>query len=117
MELERSVNDLRILSDYTYKRRVAELESEVEQAKMALERTVRQARANNTQAEARLKARTSEYKRQVSKQTKIEGQISKCRIIAPADGLVISLALVDDTHRKITLKALGPRGRELLADL
>jgi HlyD family secretion protein len=89
LELERSENDLRILRDYTYKRRVAELESEVDQAKMALERTTRQARANNTQAEAKLKARQSEHKRQVSKQEKIEDQISKCRILAPADGLVI----------------------------
>jgi len=89
LELERSENDLRILREYTYHRRIAELESEVDQAKMALERTVRQARANNTQAEARLKARQSEYKRQVSKQEKIEDQIGKCRIVAPADGLVI----------------------------
>jgi HlyD family secretion protein len=89
LEMERSSNDLRILREYTYKRRIAELESEVEQAEMAMERTQGQARANNTQAEARLKARTAEYKRQVSKQKKIEDQISKCRIIAPADGLVI----------------------------
>lgn len=89
LDLERSGNDLRILREYTYKRRIAELESEVEQAEMALERAQAQARANNTQAEARLKARTSEYKRQVSKLEKIEGQISKCRILAPADGLVI----------------------------
>jgi len=89
LELDRSTNDLRILREYTYKRRTAELQSEVDQAKMALERTTRQARANNTQAEARLKARQSEHKRQVSKQEKIEDQISKCRIMAPADGLVI----------------------------
>jgi len=89
LELERSENDLRILREYTYKRRIAELQSEVDQAEMALERTMGQARANNTQAEARLKARQSEYKRQVSKQEKIEDQIRKCRIVAPADGLVI----------------------------
>ncbi len=89
LELDRSANDLRILREYTYKRRIAELQSEVDQANMALERTTRQARANDTQAEARLKARQSEHKRQVSKQEKIEDQISKCRIIAPADGLVI----------------------------
>jgi HlyD family secretion protein len=87
LELERSGNDLRILRDYTYKRRIAELESEVEQADMALERTVRQARANDKQAEARFKAREAEYKRQVSKQKKVEDQIRKCKITAPADGL------------------------------
>jgi HlyD family secretion protein len=95
LELERSGNDLRILRDYTYKRRIAELESEVDQAKMALDRTMRQARANNTQAEAKLKARQAEHKRQVSKQEKIEDQIRKCRIVAPADGLVIYATSAD----------------------
>ena len=95
LELERSGNDLRILRDYTYKRRIAELESEVEQAEMALERTVRQARANDKQAEARFKAREAEYKRQVSKQKKVEDQIRKCKITAPADGLVIYATSAD----------------------
>jgi HlyD family secretion protein len=89
LELERSQNDLMILGKYTYERRIAELESEVDQAKMALERTVGQARANNKRAEARFKAREAEHKRQVGKQKKAEDQIRKCRIIAPADGLVI----------------------------
>ncbi len=95
LELERSQNDLMILGKYTYERRIAELKSEVDQAKMALERTVGQARANNTRAEARLKAREAEHKRQVGKQEKAEDQIRKCRIIAPSDGLVIYATSAD----------------------
>ncbi|MHC4521185.1 MAG: HlyD family secretion protein, partial [Planctomycetota bacterium] len=95
LELERSQNDLMILGKYTYERRIAELESEVDQAKMALERTVGQARANNKRAEARLKAREAEHKRQVGKQEKAEDQIRKCRIIAPGDGLVIYATSAD----------------------
>ncbi len=95
LELERSKNDLMILGKYTYERRIAELKSEVDQAKMALERTVGQARANNTRAEARLKAKEAEHKRQVGKQEKAEDQIRKCRIVAPADGLVIYATSAD----------------------
>ncbi len=82
-------NDLDLLINYTYKRQIAQLQSDVTQAEMALERTKRKARANVVQAEADLKAREQEYNRQKDKMVKIEDQIEKATIYAPTDGMVI----------------------------
>ncbi|MBN2061905.1 MAG: efflux RND transporter periplasmic adaptor subunit [Deltaproteobacteria bacterium] len=89
LDLELAQNDLRLLKEYTYKRTMAQLESDVKQAKMTLERTERKARADIVQAEANLKAKESEYRRQVDKLEKIMDQIKKTRIYSPADGQVI----------------------------
>jgi HlyD family secretion protein len=56
---------------------------------MALERTRRKARADVVQAQAELKAREAEFKRQKDKLEKILTQLEKTKIISPAQGLVI----------------------------
>lgn len=89
LELDTSQTDLRILKKFTYARRIAELTSDVNQAEMALERIERKANASNAQAQARLNARQAEHKRQQGKLDKIIKQIEKCRITAPAAGLVV----------------------------
>ena len=89
LELDKSQTSLRILKKFTYERQIAQLTSDVNQAEMAMERTLRKANANNTQAQARLNAKEAEHKRQQGKLDKIIEQIEKCRIKAPADGLVV----------------------------
>ncbi|MBN1391228.1 MAG: efflux RND transporter periplasmic adaptor subunit [Sedimentisphaerales bacterium] len=89
LDLELAENNLRLLEDFTHPRKLAELESDVSQAEMALERTRRKASANIVQAEAELKAKESEFERQKDKLKKNEEQIAKTKIYAPADGLVI----------------------------
>ncbi|MBR0459427.1 MAG: HlyD family efflux transporter periplasmic adaptor subunit [Victivallales bacterium] len=89
LSLATARGNLALLKNYTYKRQVAQLESDVSQAEMALERTRRSARANVVQAEATLRARELELNRQNSKLAKIKDQIEKATITAPADGLVI----------------------------
>jgi len=89
LDLELAENNRNLLKNFTYKRKLAELESDVRQANMALERVSRKARADVIQAEAKLKAEESEFNRQKDKLKKIKDQISKTRIYAPADGLVI----------------------------
>ncbi len=89
LDLELSKNSLRLLEDFTHPRRMAQLESDVKQAQMALERTNRKAKADVVQAEADLQAKESEFNRQKDKLAKIEDQITKTKIYAPADGLVI----------------------------
>ncbi len=86
-ELAKKSKDL--LTDYTYKRDLAKLQSDVNQAQMAMERTQRKANANVIQAQADLKAKESEFERQKDKLTKIEDQLQKTKIYAPTDGLVI----------------------------
>lgn len=89
LDLELAESNLALLQDYTYKRTLDELESNVSQAEMALERVIRKADANKLQAEASLVAKKAEYEQQQSKLKKIEEQIVKAKILAPADGLVV----------------------------
>jgi HlyD family secretion protein len=87
VELAKKSKDL--LIEYTYKRNLAKLNSDVNQAEMAMERTARKANANVIQAQAELKAKESEFERQKDKLAKVEDQIKKTKVYAPADGLVI----------------------------
>jgi len=89
LDLELTENNLDLLKNYTHKRNLAQLESDVSQNKMALERTTRKARADIVQAESNLKAKEAEYNRQQDKLKKTETQIEKAKIYAPADGQVI----------------------------
>ncbi len=89
LDLELAKNSRNLLVNYTYKRNLAQRESDVSQARMALERTRRKARADVVQAEAELKARQAEDQRQKDKLDKILEQIGKTKIVSPADGLVI----------------------------
>ncbi len=89
LELELARENLSLLRDYNYKRKLAELESDIKQAEMALERARLKASADIVQATADLRAKESEFKRQKSKLEKIEDQIKKTKIYAPADGLVV----------------------------
>jgi len=89
LDVDLATNKLTLLKEFTYKRNVAQLESDVKQAEMALERTKRKASANVVQAETDLRAKESEFKRQNEKFKKIKDQISKARITAPRDGLVV----------------------------
>jgi HlyD family secretion protein len=85
--LKKSAKDL--LENYTNKRQLAKLESDVTQAKSALERTTRKAKANLAQAEANKAAKQAEMERQQSKLEKIKNQLAATKIYAPADGTII----------------------------
>jgi HlyD family secretion protein len=89
LDVELAENNLQLLEDFTHPRTIAQLESDVRQAEMAMERTKRKGKADVVQAEASLRAKQSEYERQKDKLAKLEEQISKAKIYAPADGLVI----------------------------
>ncbi len=89
LDVELARNNLDLLKNYTHKRNLAQLESDVKQAKMALDRTVRKAKADVVQAEANLEAKKAEFERQKDKLKKIEVQIEKTKIYAPAEGQVI----------------------------
>lgn len=87
VELKKNAKDL--LVNYTYKKKIAELESDVTQSEAALERTTRKAKANVAQAEANKAAKQAEYERQVAKLKKIENQLAATKIYAPASGTII----------------------------
>jgi HlyD family secretion protein len=87
--LELAQNNLSLLKDFTYHRNIAQLTSDVTQAEMSLERTERKSRAQVIQAEADLKAKELEYKRQQDKLNKILDQLNKAKIYSPVDAMVI----------------------------
>ncbi len=89
VNLKVAQKDLELLEEYTYKRQIAQLESDVQQAEMSLEREQAKARANVVQAKAELLAREQEYNRQKDKLDKLDDQLSKAKVFAPADGMVI----------------------------
>jgi HlyD family secretion protein len=89
LERDVALSDLHLLENYTYHRQIDQLTSDVNQAEMALERTERKAAASVIQAEADLRAKDLEYKRQQEKLKKIEDQLSKTQIYAPQDGMVL----------------------------
>ncbi|OQA03583.1 MAG: Macrolide export protein MacA [Planctomycetes bacterium ADurb.Bin401] len=92
LNLEIANNNKQLLQEYTYKRQLAQLISDVNQAEIELEITKRKSNASIIQAEAELKAKEAEYGRQKDKLDKVLDQISKTKIYAPADGLVIYAA-------------------------
>lgn len=89
LEMEMAEREMALLTDYTHQRQLAQLESDVEQSEMALERTRRSARASVVQAEARLRARQAEYTRELRRKEHLEAQIANCRMIAPVAGMVV----------------------------
>ena len=89
LKLELAEGKLKLLQEFTHKRRLAELDSDVEQAEKALERARSKARADIIQGEADLAAKESELTRQKTKFEKIGDQITKCRITAPVAGMAV----------------------------
>jgi len=82
-------NKLRLLNDFTYKRQLAQLKSDVKQAEMALERVKRSSAASVIKLKAEKLAAEAKLEREKIKLAKIEDQIRKATIVAPADGMVV----------------------------
>ncbi len=95
--------ELNVLENFTYHRRLREFESEVDQRRMALERVKRRAAADIVQAEAELRARKAEHEQQTARLERIEEQLEKARIYAPREGMVVHATT-------------GQRGREPLEE-
>jgi HlyD family secretion protein len=89
LDLDLAQNNMVLLNNYVRPREVAQLESDVRQAQMALERVTRKASADVVQAQANLRAKESEFKQQQGKLKKVIYNITKTKIYAPQDGLVI----------------------------
>jgi len=87
--LELAKEELRLLEEFTRQRNIDQFESDLHQAKMALERTQRKATADVVQAKADLKAKELEYMRQQDKLAKLEDQLVKATVLSPADGIAI----------------------------
>ena len=98
LNLEVVKSKLNLLEKFTYIRDKELLESDVYQAEQALIRTKKNANADMIRAEASLRAKESEFKRQSKKKDEIKDQIEKCKIVAPQDGMVIYATSVNKSR-------------------
>ncbi len=89
MDLELALQEKELLETYEFDRQIAQLESDVEQTRLALERAERKARANVAEAEARFSARRAEVQREQVSTRRLRTRIENCRITAPTDGMVV----------------------------
>jgi HlyD family secretion protein len=98
VELKKAAKDL--LVDYTDKRNLTQYQSNVTQAKAALERTIRKAKSNVAQAEASKAAKLAEYERQEAKLAKYKSQLEKTKIYAPEDGTIIYATSAEQSQNR-----------------
>jgi HlyD family secretion protein len=89
VKVQMAENNLRLLEEYTGRREIAKLESDVYQAKMALERARRRAKATLVRAEARVTTRRRVLEREVERLADVDDQLAKSVLVAPTDGMVI----------------------------
>jgi HlyD family secretion protein len=89
LDVDLAVSDRDLLENFTYHRQIDQLKSDARQAELALQRTKDSADASIVQAEAELDAKKLELSRQQEKLEKIEDQLQKTKLTAPADGMVI----------------------------
>ncbi|MFO7831717.1 MAG: HlyD family secretion protein [Desulfuromonadaceae bacterium] len=89
LDLDLSRGKLELLREYDYPRRIKELRAEVKRTSMALERIKRKAAADVVQAEANLKAKKAVLEQSRTRLEKIKTEISKTRIRAPQEGMVV----------------------------
>ena len=106
LDLELAKDNMNLLTEFTQKRNLTQLQSDVNQAEMALDRVKRKANADVIQVEAELKAKELEDTRQKDKLRKIEEQIQKAKIYAPSDGLVIYATSAQTGGRRFSIDPL-----------
>ena len=89
LDRELAESNIELLKGFTYGRRLAQLESDKEEAERALERALLETASWLVQGRGNVKSRTSQLAHQQKKLRKIEDQIAKCEIYAPTDGMVV----------------------------
>lgn len=115
LNLELAEQAMTVLEKYTHKRELAKLQSDIEQAKMALDRVKRRTRSDLIQAEADLQAKQSELQRQEERLAKFKDQLTKCVVKAPVAGMAI-YATTGKRHADPLEEGMSVReGEELIA--
>ena len=90
--LQQANNNMYLLEEYTHRRTLEQLKSDVSQARMALERTKIKAEADVVQLEAALYEAKGKLEHQKTLLAKLEMNIKNTMIYAPADGMVVYAA-------------------------
>ncbi len=107
LDLELARGKRNVLTQYTHVQALEKRKSDIQQAEMALERVRRRARADVIRAESDLHSRESDLRHQQNRLERLKDQIAKCRITAPASGMVIYATSVQ-MHRWRRIDPLEP---------
>lgn len=87
--LKKAEEERRVLEDFTKQRSIKDFTNKLEEAKRALDRQGKQAKAKISQAETEQMTKRSIFDQEEDKFKDIEDQIANCRMYAPQDGLVV----------------------------
>jgi multidrug efflux pump subunit AcrA (membrane-fusion protein) len=83
---------LDVLDKYTQKKTAKDLQGKIDEYKRALERVEAQAESKKKQADVKRITMKLTYEREKARYEDIEGEIKKCTIRAPQDGIVVYFA-------------------------
>ena len=100
LEVALAESDLKLLKEWTHKRKMDELMAAVDQTKMALERVERKAKADIIQAEAARNAKKAEFDRQQTTLAKLKRMLDKIKIYATVDGMVVYATTGDGRYNR-----------------
>lgn len=100
LDLQSAAEDLRLLDQYTYQRQIDQLESDVRQAELALQRAKDLANADLAQAEANLKSEESGLIEERDRLQRDERRFENTKIYAPIDGRVLYATSVGNRWRR-----------------
>ena len=89
ISMEKLEEDQRVLVKYTKQQQLQDLTAKLAEAERSLTRTELTAAALMKQKDADKKAKQSIHEQEESRRKEIEGEILKCTILAPQDGLVV----------------------------
>lgn len=112
IDVELSKRDLQLLTTYERPMEEKKLAAAVDEAVRELERVKRQALAEKAQAEANLRAKSSTLELEKEKLKKLETQISKSKIFAPTDGVVVYATQGGGGRRQEEMITIGARVSE-----
>jgi len=87
--VEKVLEERRVLVDYTKKRTVQDFTAKLDEAKRALDRVKGQAKAKLAQKEADRLSKRSVLEQKLTQKREIQGEMDKCLVLAPQDGLVV----------------------------
>ncbi len=89
LEVEVAGNELRLLMRFTYRRRISQLVSQVEQRMFEVTKAAHESESAMVDARAQLRSRDLTFQREKDRLEQIRDQIEKCRIYSPTSGLVV----------------------------
>ena len=106
LDLEMSMSKINVLTNYTVLQQRATLESSRRKAERALARVKWQNKASLRQVETEVTARTRERDRATNRLAELNFQISKSKIYAPTNGMILYASTVQIASRKWWIKPL-----------